>query len=280
LTTYTILLGLLPTTWAFTFTGPSCNTFNILHSHGHVHKYSTPLFMSDGMSDSQPSDNSMEDLIETVDVESETYNPTEGEAIVNSLLDEIPLEISGNIDNETRSRINEALLKLEQATSQEDATSSPLLNGVWSLRYAGGYTSDWALSSPTRQLALFLYSGGYSPGIFALSIAQNLPTALCETGDLTITVSREQPRIEANIGVKFIGGIENEISVKARLDVYSSVRFTETYESATALGQNVEIPDALQYSRELMVTYVDEDILVVRDASGIPEVLVRKEYGA
>ena len=127
---------------------------------------------------------------------------------------------------------------------------------------------------------MFLYSGGYSPGIFALSLAQNLPKAICETGDLSISISREQPRIEATIGIKLIGGTENEISVKCRLDVESSVRLTETYESASVLGQSVEIPEALQYSRELIVTYVDEDILVVRDASGVPEVLVRKEYGA
>jgi len=129
-------------------------------------------------------------------------------------------------------------------------------------------------------LALFLYSGGYSPGLYALSLAQNLPTALCETGDLTITISRDQPRIEANIGVKFFSGAENEVSVKARLDVESTVRLREAYESASVFGQNVEIPESLQYSRDLMVTYVDEDVLIVRDASGVPEILVRKEYGA
>lgn len=234
------------------------------------------------MSDDQPSDSSSEDLVDLVDVESETIQPSDNDVLVNSILDQIPTEISGNVSKETRSKINEALFKLEQLTDPEmDLTASPLLNGVWSLRYAGGYSSDWAIPSPTRQIALFLYSGGYSPGIFALTLAQNLPAALCETGDLTITISREQPRIEANVGVKLLGGTaEQEVSVKARLDVESAVRFTETYESASVLGQNIELPEAVQYSRELMVTYVDEDILVVRDASGIPEILVRKEYGA
>jgi hypothetical protein len=37
----------------------------------------------------------------------------------------------------------------------------------------------------------------------------------------------------------------------------------------------VELPEFLQYSRDLFVTYVDEDLLVVRDGSGIPELLVR-----
>jgi len=272
----TVILGLVPSAVSFTFTNKHENFLHARITPKTLNSYQGPLYMSD----SQPSDSSSEDLIDTVDVESEDYNPTEGEAIVTSLLDEMPLDITANINKESRAKINEALLKLEQVTSIEDPTTSPLLNGVWSLRYAGGYTSDWALPSPTRQLALFLYSGGYSPGIFALSLAQNLPKAICETGDLTISMSRDQPRIEATIGVKFIGGTENEISVKARLDVDSAVRFTETYESASVLGQSVEIPEALQYSRDLIVTYVDEDILVVRDASGVPEVLVRKEYGA
>jgi hypothetical protein len=50
----------------------------------------------------------------------------------------------------------------------------------------------------------------------------------------------------------------------------------ETYESATVLERNIDIPSQIQYSRELYVTYVDDDLLVVRDASGVPEVLVRK----
>ena len=91
-----------------------------------------------------------------------------------------------------------------------------------------------------------------------------------------IAISREQPRIEATVPVKFLGGSENEVVVSARLDVDSSVRLTETYESATVLGNSIDLPQAVQYSRDLYVTYVDDDLLVVRDASGVPEVLVRK----
>jgi hypothetical protein len=127
-----------------------------------------------------------------------------------------------------------------------------------------------------RQLALFLYSGGYSPGVFALSLAQQLPSNLVTVGDLEISISRQQPRIEAKVDVKLFGGMESTVSVKARLDVQSGVRFAETYESATALDRTVDLPSQVQYSRELYVTYVDEDLLVVRDASGVPEVLVRK----
>lgn len=225
-----------------------------------------------------PSDSSSEDHYTTaIDAESEPYDPSEAESVVNTVLDDLlPADPSLEVSPETRAEINEALLALEQLNPTNDPAYSPLLNGVWTLRYSGGYANDWALPSPTRQLALFLYSGGYSPGLFALSLAQQLPSGLVELGDLEISISREQPRIEAKIAVKLFGGSENEVAVRARLDVDSAVRLTETYESATVLGNSVDLPQAVQYSRDLYITYVDEDLLVVRDASGVPEILVRK----
>lgn len=240
-----------------------------------------PLYLSDA-NDSFPSDSSSDPV---VDVQSSPYEPTESENLVASILSNIPEEDSSAargpaiaISSETRSDINEALLRLESLNPTDDRPSdSPLMNGVWSLRYAGGYDEDWALPSPTRQLALFLYSGGYSPGLFALRLAGTLPKGLIETGDLEISISREQPRIEAKIDVTLLGGASNSVLVKARLDSVSDVRLTETYESATVLDQSIDLPQALQYSRDLYVTYLDEEILVVRDGSGVPEILVRKQ---
>merc|ERR1719253_1803576 len=71
-------------------------------------------------------------------------------------------------------------------------------------------------------------------------------------------------------------GSADSVEVKARVEEDSGVRLTEVYETATVLGQNVELPEALQYSRELYVAYLDEDLLVVRDSAGVPEILVRK----
>merc|ERR1712228_886400 len=101
---------------------------------------------------------------------------------------------------------------------------SPLLNGVWELQYAGLYTSKGSLVSPTRQAALFLYSGGYSPGLFALSLAAQLPSSVVDVGELQIIISRLQPRIEAKVDVKFLDN-NSEIKLEADLDVMSDVRF-------------------------------------------------------
>ncbi len=227
--------------------------------------------MSD-LSDDAPSDTAIEDI---VDVESKTLEPT----LASSIFDQLPEEgkLNTSVTKETRSAINEAILKLESVNPTDDPTSSPLLNGVWNLRYSGGYDDDWTVQSPTRQIALFAYSGGYSPGLFALSLASTLPNSLVDVGELEISISREQPRIEAKIDVKFFGGAVNDVLVKSRLQVVSSVRFTETYESATVLGQSIDLPQAAQYSREMYIAYLDEDILIVRDGSGVPEILVRKQ---
>jgi hypothetical protein len=59
--------------------------------------------------------------------------------------------------------------------------------------------------------------------------------------------------------------------------VESDIRLRETYESATVLDQAIDIPKQLQYFRDLYIVYLDNDLLIVRDGSGVPEVLVRKE---
>jgi hypothetical protein len=229
----------------------------------------TALFMeSDAPSDTSTDNDS---------VFTATYEErTESESLVSSVLDQLPTAME-EVSGETRTAISEALYKLEALNPTPRPTMSPLLNGVWELRYAAGYSADWTLPSPTRQLALFLYSGGYSPGLFALSLAKQLPAGLVEVGDLEISISRQQPRIEACVQVKLLNGsLENDVMVKARLEVESDVRMKETYESVSVLDREMELPSQIQYSRDLYVTYVDEDLLVVRDASGVPEILVRK----
>lgn len=153
----------------------------------------TARFMSD-YDDSYPSDSS-EDTHFTVEessaeegtIDVDNKPSTASETVVSSVMDYLPssLASSGDISAEDRASINEAIIKLEALNPTEDPAYSPLLNGVYTLRYAGGY-SESKIPSPTRELALFLYSGGYSPGLFALGLAQKLPSQLVELGDLEI----------------------------------------------------------------------------------------------
>ena len=116
--------------------------------------------------------------------------------------------------------------------------------------------------------------------MFALELAQKLPKFLFDVDEdsgLEITISRNQPRVEGSVRLKVLGGEPQTVSVKCRMETLSDIRIREVYESATVLSNEVEIPSMLQYTRDMYVTYVDDDILVVRDGSGIPELLVRKE---
>jgi hypothetical protein len=144
---------------------------------------------------SEPSDTSSDPDDSILTVDSEDYEATPEEALVSSFLDLMPSSLS-ETSSETRAKINEALYKLEKLNPCKEPTLSPLLNGVWQLKYVGGYSPEWTLPLPTRQLALFLYSGGYSPGIFCLQLAQKLPAGLLDVGDLEIAISRQQPRIQ------------------------------------------------------------------------------------
>lgn len=233
----------------------------------------SPRFMSDD--DFAPSDSSNDDHFENTAAKAESTNT---EARVTDVLDLIPSSL-GEATKEETAAINEVIFSLERLNPTPYPATSSLLTGAWELRYVGGYSNDWALSSPTRQLALFLYSGGYSPGIFALGLANNLPAGLVSAGDVEIIINDDgqQPRVESRVDLKLFGGAESEVSLKVNLDVLSDVRLRETYESATVLGNSVNIPSQVKYERELYVTYLDDELLVVRDASGVPEVLVRKD---
>lgn len=134
---------------------------NILVNQQRIATPSVARFMSD-----EPSDTSSDPFYDeepdadVVTVESEEVPPSDASAMVSSVLDMIPQTL-GDVSGSDRSIINEALLKLESMNPTKEPALSPLLNGEWELRYAGGYTSEGALASPTRQIALFLYSGGY-----------------------------------------------------------------------------------------------------------------------
>jgi PAP_fibrillin len=226
---------------------------------------------------SEPSDTSSD----YVTVKGEAYEPSKEEQLVSNVINLMPQNLAaGSITPESRKAINEAIFKLESVNPTAEPTLSPLLNGVWELKYWGGYDDNWALPSPTRQLALFAYSGGYSPGIFALYLLQNLPlpAEILDVGDPEVSISRDQPRVEAKVPIKVgLGGVDASVSVKARLEVESARRLKETCESATMMDQNANLPSLFQYSRDIYVTYLDDDLLIVRDGSGIPEILVRKQ---
>lgn len=99
---------------------------------------------------SEPSDTSSDPVaLEDENVAVVGGERSEVEAAVSGILDILPSSL-GEVDEEERAEINEILFKLETLNPTTNPAMSPLLNGVWELKYAGGYTSEGALASPTR----------------------------------------------------------------------------------------------------------------------------------
>ena len=73
------------------------------------------------------------------------------------------------------------------------------------------------------------------------------------------------------------GAATQPVAVRATLEAESAVRLRETHVELDAFGRTFNLPAALQYTRQMYVSYVDDDLLIVKDESGIPDILLRKE---
>uniref|UniRef100_A0A7S0V885 Plastid lipid-associated protein/fibrillin conserved domain-containing protein n=1 Tax=Hemiselmis tepida TaxID=464990 RepID=A0A7S0V885_9CRYP len=201
----------------------------------------------------------------------------DGEEVKSDLLSQLSvgtgLKVAADGD---RVAINELLINLEPANPTKDPAMSPLLNGVWDLLYTGGYGGG-PVDSPTREIALLLYTGGYKPGLVS-NLLSRLPAPLAplfELDDLSLTIQRGSPRVEASANLR-IAGNEQEIRLKSDLTAESGVRLSETYCQAEGFGQTVELAGPFRYKRTLFVTYLDDDLMVARDETGVPDIWVRK----
>lgn len=213
----------------------------------------------------------------TPDSEAETdaeASPAAASGPKEELVETITGSLAETLSASKRVIVNELLLKVESSNPTEGPTTSSLFNGAWELVYTGGY-SEGLLQSPTRQIALFLYAGGYTPGQFGLNLIRMFPDDLVSISDVDITISRDQPRAESKSTVQ-VANSKFDVKIQSTVEVESDVRVKETYTTVKVGDNQVDIPDAVKYSRRLYVTYLDDDLMVVRDESGIPEILVRK----
>lgn len=176
---------------------------------------------------------------------------------------------------EARGAVNEQLPKLEQLSSNEPSpATSPTLNGDWVMAFSGG-PAPGLIASPTRALALLLYSGGYSPGLAALSVANALPENAIDVRGITLSIGPSQPRARADVTAIVAGQREITASILSDLDVAGESRLRERYVSVEVDGRQIELPSQLRYTRDLYVQYLDDDVLAVRNASGSPDILLR-----
>lgn len=162
-----------------------------------------------------------------------------------------------------KAAIGEILLTLEGQNPTATPATSPLLNGKWKLVYASG-------ASPGQKAFQLLLQGSM--------LAPKSPSGadMIDVGDVHITISPGQPRATSELNLRLLS-FENSIKLASKLEVESSALLIETYDSAQSEYGNLRLPFAspLEYKRSILVSYLDDELLVVRDEDGRPDVLMR-----
>merc|ERR1719409_1237131 len=154
------------------------------------------------------------------------------------------------------------------------------------VRLGRGFARDfriWILgqdaigNSPTREIALALYTGGFRPGLFA-NLLSKLPgplATLVELDEVELMIKRDQPRVEATAKM-VVAGNEQTLRLMGELASPSAMRLQETLVKAEVFGQTTDLQSPLRTKRSLFVTFLDDDMLVVRDETGVPDIWLRK----
>ena len=113
-----------------------------------------------------------------------------------------------------RGRVDEAIVRLERLNTNEEPVYSVDMDGTWVVKYTGSYAPG-LLSSPTRELALFLYGGGFSLGNALSSFAQGFwgQTAGVKLGSKTVQITGGRD-VEAAAEVE-VAGRKETLTYKA-----------------------------------------------------------------
>merc|ERR1712183_833559 len=86
-----------------------------------------------------------------------------------------------------------------------------------------------------------------------------------------------QPRVEAEASIDIMGGNSATVTLRANLSPRSSIALREDFVEAEAFGQKALLPGPLAVSRNLYIAFLDDEYLIVRDETGLPNVLKRLE---
>lgn len=195
--------------------------------------------------------------------------------------------IAGKTSDMQKIDVNERIVGLERLNPTPRPTTSPFLEGRWNFEWIG-------------------YG---SPGLFAARLLyERFPATLANLCKMDLVIKEGYAKITANM--KFLNAIENKFVLSTKLTVEGPLRMKEEYtegvlETPTVneetipqqlknvLGQAVNtvqqlpspIKDAVSngltvplngaFQRLFMISYLDEEILIIRDTTGVPEVLTR-----
>ncbi|XP_062112211.1 probable plastid-lipid-associated protein 13, chloroplastic [Humulus lupulus] len=195
--------------------------------------------------------------------------------------------VSGKTSDLQRIDVNERITGLERLNPTPRPTTSPFLEGRWS----------------------FEWFGSGSPGLFAAKfIFERFPSNLANLSKMDMVIKDGYARVTANMRV--LNSIETKFTLSTKLTVEGPLRMREEYAEGVfetpkvieetvpeqfkgALGQaantiqqlpvpvrdaftsGLRVPLSGTFQRLFMISYLDDEILITRDTSGVPEVLTR-----
>ncbi|KAK1408462.1 hypothetical protein QVD17_40256 [Tagetes erecta] len=195
--------------------------------------------------------------------------------------------IGGRTSDMQKIDVNERIVSLERLNPTPRPTTSPYLEGRWNFEWIG-------------------YG---SPGLFAARlVSERFPATLANLSKMDVVIKDGYAKITAKL--KFLNAIENNLILTTKLTVEGPLRLKEEYtqgvlETPTVdeetipqqlkgvLGQAAntlqQLPASVKdvvsggftiplngvFQRLFMISYLDEEILIIRDTTGVPEVLTR-----
>ncbi|KAL4342274.1 hypothetical protein GQ457_08G016560 [Hibiscus cannabinus] len=197
--------------------------------------------------------------------------------------------VSGKTTDMQRIDVNERITGLERLNPSPRPTTSPFLEGLWN----------------------FEWFGSGSPGLFAAKVIfERFPSTLAGLSKMNLVLKDGYAKVTAH--VKLLNSIETKFVLSTKVSVEGPLRMKEeyvegifesptiveetipeqlkgAYSQALATAQQLPVPirDAVAnglrvplsgtFQRLFMISYLDEEILIIRDTAGIPEVLTRLE---
>ncbi|EEF31660.1 probable plastid-lipid-associated protein 13, chloroplastic [Ricinus communis] len=197
--------------------------------------------------------------------------------------------VTGKVTEMQRIDVNERIIGLERLNPTPRPTTSPFLEGRWNFEWFGS-------GSPGLLAARFLF--------------ERFPSSLANLSKMDVVIKDGNAKVTAIM--KLLSSIESKFVLSAKLSVEGPLRMKEEYvegmlETPTiieesvpeqlkgVLGQAVstvqqlpvpirdavssglKVPLSGSFQRIFMISYLDEEILIIRDTAGIPEVLTRLE---
>ncbi|KAL0359437.1 UNVERIFIED_CONTAM: putative plastid-lipid-associated protein 13, chloroplastic [Sesamum angustifolium] len=158
--------------------------------------------------------------------------------------------VTGRTTDIQRIDLNERIVSLERLNPTPRPTMSPYLEGRWN----------------------FEWFGSGSPGLFAAKfLFERFPQAVANLSKLDVVIKDGYANISAS--VKLLN------SLRGALDQAASTMQQLPVPIRDAVAGGLKVPLGGTFERLFMISYLDEEILIIRDTAGAPEVLRRLDPG-